>query len=181
MQAEAEALEMKMKGYTYQQETSRQVGMEAMKNGIGGRTGGGAGIITDLAGMGIGLGAMGGVIGMTKDAMKPVVDSAQALGQMTETTISGGAAPDTWDCSSCGKKGISTKFCPECGSRKQEIAEDDDSWVCPECGTKGITSRFCPECGCKRPDKLQLWNCPGCGKQGNATKFCPECGTKRPE
>ena len=36
MQAEAEAAEMRMKGYTYQQETSRQVGLEAMKNGLGG-------------------------------------------------------------------------------------------------------------------------------------------------
>ena len=44
-----------MKGYTYQQETSRQVGMEAMKNGI---SGGAAGALGDVAGMGVALGAM---------------------------------------------------------------------------------------------------------------------------
>ena len=36
MQAAAEAAEMQMKGYTYQQETARQVGLEAMKNGLTG-------------------------------------------------------------------------------------------------------------------------------------------------
>ena len=44
MQAEAEAAEMRMKGYTYQQETARQVGLEAMKNGLVG-TGVGAGSV----------------------------------------------------------------------------------------------------------------------------------------
>ena len=64
MKAEAEAAEMRMKGYTYQQETSRQVGMEAMKNGI---SGGAAGALGDVAGMGVALGAMGGVINMTRN------------------------------------------------------------------------------------------------------------------
>lgn len=183
MQAEAEAMEMKMKGYTYQQETSRQVGMEAMKNGIGGGgAGGGAGVIGDLAGLGIGLGAMSGVIGMTKEAIQPAMDSAKSLGQMTESAIAGGAAvaavADTWDCS-CGKKGITSKFCPECGSKKPE--KTADTWNCPNCGKQGITTKFCPECGCKKPEKPKSWICPSCGKQGITSKFCPECGCKKPE
>ena len=71
MQAEAEAAEMRMKGYTYQQETSRQVGLEAMKNGLGGGANA-AGALGDLAGLGVSLGAMGSVIGMTKDALSPM-------------------------------------------------------------------------------------------------------------
>ena len=193
MQAEAEAMEMKMKGYTYQQETSRQVGLEAMKNGLGGgAAGGGAGVIGDLAGLGIGLGAMSGVIGMTKDAMRPAMDSAQLLGQMAESTIAGGAAAgmaagaaaasggDTWDCS-CGKKGITSRFCPECGNKRPEKPAEPDIWTCPNCGTQGIMSRFCPECGCKRPEKPKSWICPNCGAKDITSKFCPECGCKKPE
>lgn len=56
MQAEAEATEMHMKGYTYQQETIRQVGLEAMKNGITGNSSD-AGDIGDLASLGILVGA----------------------------------------------------------------------------------------------------------------------------
>jgi membrane protease subunit (stomatin/prohibitin family) len=142
MQAEAEATEMRMKGYTYQQETSRQVGMEAMKNGIGSGVGG-ASVLGDLAGLGIGLGAMGGVIDMTKNAMSPVMGEATQMGQNIVTT----AAPaDTWDCV-CGTKGITSKFCPECGTKRPEIKK---TWDCPNCGTKDIASKFCPECGTKR-------------------------------
>lgn len=194
MQAEAEAMEMKMKGYTYQQETSRQVGLEAMKNGLGGGgvAGSGAGVIGDLAGLGIGLGAMSGVIGMTKDAMQPAMDSAQSLGQMAESTIAGGAAAgmaagaavasggDTWDCT-CGKKGITSRFCPECGNKRPEKPADSDTWICPNCGAQGITSKFCPECGCKRPEKPKSWICPNCGTKDITSKFCPECGCKKPE
>ena len=35
LKAEAEAAEMQMKGYTYQQETDRLIGLEAAKNGHG--------------------------------------------------------------------------------------------------------------------------------------------------
>ncbi len=197
MKAEAEAMEMKMKGYTYQQETSRQVGMEAMKNGLGGGVAGGAGVIGDLAGLGIGLGAMGGVIGMTKDAMAPVIGSAQELGNLAQSSISSGGGPTpamaaglnagtgeangtTWDCM-CGKTGITSKYCPECGMKRPEKQAEPDTWICPNCGKQGITSKFCPECGSRQPEKPATWICPNCGKQGITSKFCPECGTKRAE
>ena len=170
MQAEAEAAEMRMKGYTYQQETSRQVGMEAMKNGI---SGGAAGALGDVAGMGVALGAMGGVINMTRDAMNPLMQDTAAAGAAAVT-------PDTWDCS-CGAKGITGKFCPECGAKRpQPVA---NTWTCPECGQTGLTTKFCPECGTPRPaPKLPLtWDCPACGAKGNSGKFCSECGAKRPE
>ena len=44
-----------MKGYTYAQETSRMVGMEAMQNGIVGEGGGAGSAIGDIAGLGVNI------------------------------------------------------------------------------------------------------------------------------
>lgn len=133
MQAEAEAAEMRMKGYTYQQETARQVGLEAMKNGIGGE-GSPGGALGDIAGLGVTLGAMGGVMGLTREAMGPIFDSA---GRMAGT-------PGSWDCS-CGQRGIAGNFCPNCGAARPAPAV----WDCP-CGQRGNTGNFCPNCGAGR-------------------------------
>ena len=174
MQAEAEAQEMRMKGYTYQQETARQVGVEAMRNG------GGAGV-TGIAGeamqLGVGLGAVGGVIGMTREAIQPMMQSvgemAQPAGTQPVGTQPAAAQPESWNCT-CGKTGITSRFCPECGAKKPEPPKP---WDC-SCGEKGITSKFCPNCGAKRPE---TWDCPACGAKRLSGKFCPECGAKKPE
>ena len=99
MQAEAEAAEMRMKGYTYQQETARQVGMEAMQNGITGGEGGG-GTLGDVASLGVTLGAMGGVIGMTKDVISPALDGASQIGKAVTAPMQAG-----WDCPNCRSPG----------------------------------------------------------------------------
>lgn len=155
MQAEAEAAEMRLKGYSYQQETSRQVGLEAMKNGLVGEAGVGAGALGDLAGLGVGIGAMSGVIGMTKDAMAPMMDAGAQIGQNLESTIIGSeeqgkdAAPGKgfWDCS-CGQKGIVGNFCSNCGAKKPEPIKLD-IWDC-SCGATGMVGNFCSNCGKKR-------------------------------
>ena len=170
MQAAAEAEEMRLKGYTYQQETARKVGLEAMQNGLTGGSGGGLG---EIAGLGVTLGAMGSVIGMTKDALNPVMDSAKQMGQAI-----GDHTQEGWDCPECGTKNIQSKFCPECGAKKPEPKQ---GWDCPNCGTKGIQSKFCPECGCKKPEEPTTWNCPECGTQNITSKFCPECGHRKGE
>ena len=177
MQAAAEAEEMRLKGYTYQQETARQVGMEAMKHGIAGEGGGAAGGLGELAGLGVGLGVMSGVIGMTKEAMSPILDSASQIGKSVAAPMAGGGA--TWDCA-CGQKGITSKFCPECGAPRPAPAPSG-TWDCA-CGQKGITSKFCPECGSPRPApaRPETWDC-SCGQKGITSKFCPECGKKREE
>lgn len=170
-QAFAEADEMRAKGYTYQQETSRMVGMEAMQNGI---TGNGDGVgmgsmLGDIAGLGVTLGAMGGVVSMTKDALSPLMQAGAEIG--------GAVVPENngWACS-CGKTSITSKFCPECGSAKPE---EKKGWDC-KCGKTSITSNFCPECGAKKPEEPAAWTC-SCGKGGITSKFCPECGAKKPE
>ena len=129
MKAEAEAAEMQMKGYTYRDETARQVGLEAMQNGItgGGNGGGASGGIGDVASLGVTLGAMGGVINMTRDAMAPIMGESQKVGEGFGNVISGEngqaapaapAAPaeGAWNCANCGKTGITSRFCPDCGT-----------------------------------------------------------------
>ncbi len=174
MKAEAEAQEMKMKGYTYQQETARQVGMEAMKNGLVGEGGGSA--FGDLASIGVSLGAVGSVVGMTKDVMEPVMNSMKSVSMTATSPVVSGPAEEGWTCS-CGASGIKSKFCPECGAAKP-VPKVEETWDCA-CGMKGISSKFCPECGMKRPEKI-LWDC-ACGMKGISSKFCPECGSKMPE
>ena len=123
MKAEAEAAEMQMKGYTYRDETARQVGLEAMQNGItgGGNGGGAAGGIGDVASLGVTLGAMGGVINMTKDAMAPIMGESQKVGEGFGNVVAGNTgapvapAEGAWNCPSCGKAGITSRFCPDCG------------------------------------------------------------------
>lgn len=172
MQAEAEAAEMRMKGYTYQQETSRQVGLEAMKNGLGGGANA-AGALGDLAGLGVSLGAMSSVIGMTKDALNPMTQDATQMGAAVGAAVAGG-----WDCPVCGHKNITTNFCPDCGSKKPE---PKTGWDCAQCGTKNIQSRFCPNCGAKKPEESSGWSCPECGTKDILSKFCPNCGARKPE
>lgn len=172
MQAEAEAAEMRMKGYTYQQETSRQVGMEAMKNGLGGGANA-AGALGDLAGLGVSLGAMGSVIGMTKDALNPMTQDAAQMGAAVGAAVAVG-----WDCPVCGHKNITTNFCPDCGGKKPEAKT---GWDCAQCGTKNIQSRFCPNCGAKKPEGSNGWICPECGTKDILSKFCPNCGARKPE
>lgn len=161
LQAEAEAAEMRMKGYTYSEETARQVGMEAMKNGISGSGGSAMG---DVAGLGIALGTMGGVMGMTRDAMQPLFTSPQPMNMAPAT--------NTWDCA-CGTKGIAANFCGNCGAKRPA----SDTWDCA-CGTKGITGNFCTNCGSKRPTS-DTWDCV-CGTKGITGNFCTNCGSKRP-
>ena len=172
MQAEAEALEMQMKGYTYQQETSRQVALEAMRGtgstpivgGVTGgipATGGVAGLAGEMMQLGIGLSTVGSVIGMTKDALQPVVQQA------------GGIAG--WNCT-CGRTGIMSNFCPNCGNRK---AAPEGGWNCT-CGQRGVISNFCPNCGNRKPAPAATWNC-SCGQQGIMSPFCPGCGQRKPE
>lgn len=172
MQAEAEAAEMRMKGYTYQQETSRQVGLEAMKNGLGGGANA-AGALGDLAGLGVSLGAMGSVIGMTKDALNPMTQDAAQMGAAVGAAVAGG-----WDCPVCGHKNITTNFCPDCGGKKPEAKT---GWDCAQCGTKNIQSKFCPNCGAKKPEESSGWTCPDCGTKDILSKFCPNCGARKPE
>lgn len=144
MQATAEAEEMRMKGYTYQQETSRQVGLEAMKNGLGGIDGSGA--LGDIAGLGMALGAMGGILGMTKDALSSTMDMSKQMGAQLDLVVNPQKVEQTWNCI-CGQKGNSSNFCSNCGMKKP-----NPTWTC-SCGKTGNSGKFCENCGHKRGEE----------------------------
>lgn len=177
-QAMAEAEEMKAKGYTYQDETKRQIGLEAMQNGLpgtgnaGGGNGGVGGAVSDVVGLGVTFGAVGGIVNMTKDIINPILSDATATGTSVGNTVVN-TVSDTWNCT-CGKQGITSKFCPECGAPKPAPVV---GWNC-SCGQTNIASKFCPECGAKKPEVPATWDC-SCGCKGIISKFCPECGNKR--
>ena len=114
--AQIEAEEMRLKGYNERDVLQADV-QKAYAGALGqmGANGGGAGsgMLGDIAGLGMTLGAMGSVIGMTKDAMTPMMNMGAAMATP--------AAPpaDGWDCA-CGAKNIQSKFSPECGAMKPE-------------------------------------------------------------
>ena len=143
MQAEAEAQEMQMKGYTYRDETARQVGLEAMQNGItgGSGSGGAGGSIGDVASLGVTLGAMGGVINMTRDAMAPIMGESQKVGEGFGNIVAGGQAPAA---------APAAPAAPVAPAAPAPAVPAEGAWNCPSCG-KTLTSRFCPDCGTTRP------------------------------
>lgn len=144
--AAAEAEKMRMQGYTYQQETQRQVGKEAMKHGIvgsGGDPGGGGSTIGEVMQLGLALGMMGPVSETARQAIAPAMGALSGGGAQAPLP-----APDTWDCPNptCGAKALHGHFCPECGTQRPAPT----TWDCA-CGAKGLSSKFCPNCGAKRP------------------------------
>lgn len=168
--AQIEAEEMRLKGYNQRDVLQADV-QKAYADAIGqmGANGGniGGSMIGDIAGLGVTLGAMGSVIGMTKDAMTPMMN----MGTAVTTPMATG-----WNCV-CGQTNNTTNFCPNCGAKKPEQSV---GWNCA-CGQMNITSNFCPNCGAKKPVEEQEWICPDCGKKGIKTNFCPNCGRKKGE
>lgn len=161
IKAAAEAEEMRMKGFTYQQETARKVGVGAVEN-MGGTSGGD---LAGIAGLGVSLGAIGGVMNMTKEAMGSAGFGA---------TSSQPPAPqgESWDCT-CGNRSIIGNFCNNCGAKKPQ-----NGWDCT-CGNKNIVGNFCNNCGAKKPEN-SAWDC-ACGNKNIVGNFCNNCGAKKPE
>lgn len=160
----SEAEVMRAKGYTQRDVLEADV-KKAYASGLGqmGSNGGGS-ALGDIAGLGVTLGAMGGVINMTKGAVAPMFEQASPA-------VPAGSG---WDCPACGKKAISSNFCPDCGAKKPEASS---GWDCPSCGAKNIVSNFCPNCGAKKP--VLTWTCPDCGTADIKSNFCPNCGRKK--
>ena len=179
LQAIAEADEMRAKGYTYAQETSREIGLEAMKNGLpgtgngggNGSSGGVSGSLGNLVGLGLEIGAMGAVVDMTKETIAPMMEDLVNAGKRDN-----GQNNQGWSCA-CGKSGITSKFCPDCGS-PMPVVVPPQTWHC-SCGCMNITSKFCPNCGKQSPFQALKWDCPSCGCKDITSNFCPDCGQKK--
>lgn len=134
-----------------------------------------AGAMTGFMGVGMGVGAMGNMMGSLNQMGQNV--QAQQAAQAQQATSAGAvvgagmatAAANTWKCE-CGKDNTG-KFCSECGKPAPAPAKE---WTC-ECG-KVNTGKFCSECG--KPAPAGEWTCE-CGAV-NTGKFCSECGKARP-
>lgn len=140
--------------------------------------GGGSGLMGDLLGLGVGMAAASTVAPQIGNMMKGI--QFPNMNGDTAGAPAAAAGETSWECPSCGKKNIQSRFCHECGAKKPETVAMD-TWECPSCGAKGICSKFCPECGAKKPEPIQGWTCPACGKTNISSKFCPECGAKKPD
>ena len=193
--AQIEAEEMRLKGYNQRDvmQADVQKAYAGALGQMGANGGGGGSALGDIAGLGVTLGAMSGVIGMTKDAMAPMMQTGAAAPAATGWTCGcgtqniqtnfcpncGGKKPEPqvgWNCTACGHTGITTNFCPNCGAKKPEVPA---AWNCTACGHTGITTNFCPNCGAKKPDPNAGWICPDCGQRDIKTNFCPNCGRKK--
>lgn len=137
----AKADAMKAQGYSYAQETQREIGV-AIASNEGGATGIGS-AMSGVVQAGVGIGAAVSVGKATVGAMN---------GVMSDVMNPNGAVPsqtkqDGWDCPNCGSKGNDGKFCKDCGFKKPEA---NLTWKCPSCGTDGNDGKFCKNCGAKR-------------------------------
>ena len=119
----------------------------------------------DILGLGVGIAAA--------KAVSPQIGTMMQGFNLGAEQSSAPAAG--WDCPTCGQKGITFNFCPNCGTKKPE---KNAGWDCPTCGMKDITFNFCPNCGTKKPEK-STWDCPDCGTKDISFNFCPNCGHKK--
>ncbi len=169
----AKADAMKAQGYSYQQETQRQVGVAIASNESSGGAGGIGSAMSGVVQAGIGIGAAVSVGKATVGMMNGVMSDVQG-----ETASASSNSASGWTCLSCGTTGNDGKFCKECGTKKPEPVS---TWKCPNCGAEGNDGKFCKECGCKKPEAPTTWTCPSCGATGNDGKFCKNCGAKKGE
>ena len=114
-----------------------------MKNGIGGGEGGALG---DIAGLGVTLGAMGGVIGMTREALGDITGSSAQLARASAAWC---PPPPPAGTAPVGQRTLPANSAPS--ASKAAGAQGPGHLDCA-CGQKGIASKFCPECGAKRPE-----------------------------
>ncbi len=119
--AESEAKEMEMKNFSYEMQTRREIGLEAMQNGLTGGSAQGNNTLGELAGLGVTLGTVGSVMGMASEAMKPIIETANEVSRDIGTVFD--EKDNRWDCPKCGNKGIRSKFCGECGARRGDFNE----------------------------------------------------------
>ena len=126
----AEADVMKAKGYSQKDVMDAEV-QKTLAEGVG-KIGPNGGIASDMLQFASGM----KVIDLMSKKFEDVSSSASKNSEDDK---------ESWDCS-CGKKGLTSLFCPDCGNHRP-----DKGWDCV-CGEKNLTSNFCPKCGRKKQD-----------------------------
>jgi hypothetical protein len=173
--AQIEAQEMRAKGYTQKDVIQGDVFKAFAENqpensAVGSMTS----VAGQAVNMGANFAAMGAMAGMATnmigtgaklgremtDSMSGVIGGIQTTGNNISNNGSQNTSPENimitagtwgegsggWNCI-CGKTGIQSKFCPDCGAKKPE---ENIMWKCPNCGKENISSKFCPDCGTKK-------------------------------
>ncbi|MBP3582302.1 MAG: SPFH domain-containing protein [Clostridia bacterium] len=137
---------------TYTQFQAAQAMREAAQNPNG----------SNLAGLGVGLGAGTAVGGLFANSLSGENPPAKVKAPKNTALVE--------KCIKCGAEiHEDSRFCPECGS-KQDL-------TCSKCGASvDAKAKFCPECGNKLANEEKVCEC-GNKLKPNA-KFCPECGKK---
>lgn len=140
----AKADAMKAQGYSYAQETQRQVGV-AVANNESGTIGSIGGAMSGVVQAGIGIGAAVSVGKATAGMMNGVMSDLAS--PASQTPIQPAEQASSWTCPACGTSGNDGKFCKECGAKRPE---PNGLWTCKECGQEGNDGKFCKNCGAKR-------------------------------
>lgn len=135
LKAEAEAKEMQMKGYSYDDETKRQVSVAAMENLKSNATNSCNDLLSDAAKIGLSLGTLKSFVDVSQETIMPLFSNVNQ----------NNSSKKYWNCK-CGQTNLISEFCPNCGSKKVSVL-----WDCPNCGEKNLKSNFCPNCGLKKP------------------------------
>ncbi len=161
----AEAEVMQAKGYTQKDVFQTEV-QKAYAEGIGNMGGGegGSGLVGDIVSLGVGMAAAGNMSAQMGDLFKGMTPTAEAPAAPAAVNVA---------CPNCGSSvPANAKFCLECGSKIEILAEDEI--LCPACGKKIKKGKFCLECGASLINK-----CPKCDAEvPTGAKFCLECGEK---
>ena len=171
MKGLAEAEVMKEKGYTekdvlaadVQKAYAESLGKFNSNIGGGGSSGtgsSGGSIAGDFVNLAVGMKMAETVVGKMEGFSTLSADHA----------LSSTASADAWNCT-CGKTGITERFCGNCGSARPTY------WTCSACGHNGNRNRFCENCGA--PKEAPTWKCAACGADGNQGNFCGNCGAKK--
>ncbi len=140
----AKADAMRAQGYTYAQETQREVGVAVASNEGGGVTGGIGSAMSGVVQAGIGLGAAVSVGKATVGMMNGVMTDVGRQVTPAPTQVNQTPVEENWTCPNCGTV-VRGNFCKECGSKKPT-----KEWTCPNCGQEGNDGKFCKNCGAKR-------------------------------
>lgn len=140
----AKADAMRAQGYTYAQETQREVGVAVASNEGGGATNGIGSAMSGVVQAGIGLGAAVSVGKATVGIMNGVMTDVGRQVTPASTQVNQAPVEENWTCPNCGAVATGN-FCKECGNKKPT-----KEWTCPNCGQKGNDGKFCKNCGAKR-------------------------------
>lgn len=141
-----------------------------------------AGAMTGFMGVGMGVNALGNMMGGLNQMGQNVQGQQQAMqqpqgmpqqqqtaGAVVGAAMAGAAnGANSWTCE-CGASN-SGKFCSNCGKPAPAPAS---TWTC-ECGATN-SGKFCSNCG--KPAPAGEWTCE-CGTT-NSGKFCSNCGKPR--